>query len=84
GEVLRPVNATAQVITTALVGVAAASIIVRLRHAGGVQRQQLKWLAYAAFLRPAHQPHAGLRAAHRPARARLRRQRAGVGAARRP
>jgi hypothetical protein len=50
GAVLRPINATAQVLATALVGVAAASIIVRLRRAGGVQRQQLKWLAYAAVL----------------------------------
>ncbi|HSO56329.1 MAG TPA: hypothetical protein VL330_27110 [Actinomycetes bacterium] len=50
GEVLRPINATAQVIATALVGVAAASIVMRLRRASGVQRQQLKWLAYAAVL----------------------------------
>jgi len=48
--VLRPINSTARVLATALVGVAAASIIVRLRRAGGVQRQQLKWLAYAAVL----------------------------------
>ena len=45
---LWPVNTTAQVTATALVGVVAAFIIVRLRHAGGVLRQQLKWLAYAA------------------------------------
>jgi len=50
GEVLRPVNAMAQVVATALLGAAAVSIVLRLRRAGGVQRQQLKWLAYAAVL----------------------------------
>jgi hypothetical protein len=49
-EVLRPVNAVAQVVAAALIGVAAASMVVRLRRATGVQRQQLKWLAYAAVL----------------------------------
>jgi hypothetical protein len=49
-EVLRPVNATAAVLATALVGVAAVSTILRLRRARGVQRQQLKWLAYAAVV----------------------------------
>jgi hypothetical protein len=48
--VLQPINATAQVLATALVGVAAFSIILRLRRAKGVQRQQLKWLAYAAVV----------------------------------
>jgi hypothetical protein len=48
--VLRPVNATAQVVATALVGVAAVSIVMRLRRARGVERQQLKWLAYAAVV----------------------------------
>ena len=50
GEVLRPVNAIAQVVATALLGVAAVSMVLRLRRASGVQRQQLKWLAYAAAL----------------------------------
>jgi hypothetical protein len=49
-EVLRPVNTTAQVVSTALIGLAAVSIIVRLRRARGVERQQLKWLAYAAVV----------------------------------
>ena len=47
---LQPINATAQVLATALVGAAAVSIVLRLRRAKGVQRQQLKWLAYAAVL----------------------------------
>ena len=50
GEVLRPVNAIAQVVATALLGVAVVSMVLRLRRASGVQRQQLKWLAYAAAL----------------------------------
>jgi hypothetical protein len=49
-EVLRPVNAVAQVVATVLIGAAAASMVMRLRRATGVQRQQLKWLAYAAVL----------------------------------
>jgi hypothetical protein len=49
-EALTVVNATAQLVATALVAVAAVSIIVRLRRARGVQRQQLKWLAYAAVV----------------------------------
>jgi hypothetical protein len=49
-EALTVVNATTQVIAPARVAVAAASIVVRLRRAGGVQRQQLKWLAYAAVV----------------------------------
>jgi hypothetical protein len=50
GEVLRPVNAITQVVATALFGVAVVSMVMRLRRATGVQRQQLKWLAYAAVL----------------------------------
>jgi hypothetical protein len=50
GGVLRPVNAIAQVVATALLGVAVVSMVLRLRRASGVQRQQLKWLAYAAAL----------------------------------
>ena len=50
GEVLRPINATTQVVATALVVVVAVSMVMRLRRARGVQRQQLKWLAYAAVL----------------------------------
>ena len=50
GEVLRPVNAITQMVATALLGVAAVSMVLRLRRASGVQRQQLKWLAYAAVL----------------------------------
>jgi len=38
------------VVATALLGVAAVSMVLRLRRASGVQRQQLKWLAYAAVL----------------------------------
>jgi hypothetical protein len=49
-DVLRPVNATAQVLATLLLGVAAVSMVLRLRRASGVQRQQLKWLAYAAVV----------------------------------
>ncbi|HJU03193.1 MAG TPA: hypothetical protein VJ966_18510 [Actinomycetes bacterium] len=52
--VLRPVNATAQVLATALVAVAALSIVMRLRRASGVERQQLKWLAYAAVVLAAY------------------------------
>jgi hypothetical protein len=48
--VLPVVNAAVQVVATALVGVATVSIIVRLRRAGGVQRQQLKGLASAAVV----------------------------------
>ena len=36
GEVLRPVNAMAQVVATALLGAAAVSIVLRLRRVGGV------------------------------------------------
>ena len=50
GEVLRPVNAITQMVAPALVGVAVVSMVMRLRRASGVQRQQLKWLAYAAVL----------------------------------
>jgi hypothetical protein len=50
GELLRAVNATAQVLAPALAVVAAISMFVRLRRAGGVQRQQLKLLAYAAVV----------------------------------
>ncbi|HKQ00178.1 MAG TPA: hypothetical protein VJ735_07580, partial [Actinomycetes bacterium] len=50
GEVLRPVNAITQAVATALFGVAVVSMVMRLRRASGVQRQQLKWLAYAAVL----------------------------------
>ena len=49
-EVLRPIDATAAVLATALVGVAAVSTILRLRRARGVQRQQLTWLADAAVV----------------------------------
>ena len=48
--VLGPVNATAQVLATALLGAAAVSVILRLRRARGIERQQLKWLAYAAVV----------------------------------
>ena len=37
-------------VATALFGVAVVSMVMRLRRATGVQRQQLKWLAYAAVL----------------------------------
>jgi hypothetical protein len=49
-DVLGPVNAVTQVMATVLIGVAPFSIVVRLRRARGVQRQQLKWLAYAAVM----------------------------------
>jgi hypothetical protein len=50
GVVLWPVNATAQVFATALTGAAAVSVVLRLRRATGAQRQQLKWLTYAAVV----------------------------------
>jgi hypothetical protein len=44
-EVYKPVSSTTFPL---LYIMAAASLFVRLRHARGVERQQLKWLAYAA------------------------------------
>jgi hypothetical protein len=48
GDLLRSVNVATQVVATILTGAAAVSVFVRLRHATGIERQQLKWLAYAA------------------------------------
>ena len=46
-EALGLFSTLAQVIAVVL---AAASIVVRFRHARGVERQQLKWFAYVGFL----------------------------------
>jgi hypothetical protein len=49
--ILRTVAETSlQVLIVPLMFAAAASLFVRLRHASGIERQQLKWFAYAAVL----------------------------------
>ena len=46
-----PVDALIEAFWYGVLGlVAVASLYVRFRHAGGVERQQIKWLAYAASL----------------------------------
>jgi hypothetical protein len=50
GGVLLVVNQLALAITTLAVVVGAASLVVRFRRAGGVERQQLRWVAWAAAL----------------------------------
>jgi hypothetical protein len=50
GGVLLVVNQLAVAITTLAVVVGAASLVVRFRRAGGVERQQLRWVAWAAAL----------------------------------
>src|SRR6266511_3065813 len=48
GGVLLVVNQLALAITTLAVVVGAASLVVRFRRARGVERQQLRWVAWAA------------------------------------
>jgi hypothetical protein len=48
GGVLLVVNQLALTVTTLAVVVGAASLVVRFRRATGVERQQLRWLAWAA------------------------------------
>jgi hypothetical protein len=50
GGVLLVVNQLALAVTTLAVVVGAASLVVRFRHAQGVERQQLRWLAWAAAI----------------------------------
>ncbi len=48
--VLGPVNAASRLVVTVLYLAAVASLLGRLRHARGIQRQQLKWVTYAGAL----------------------------------
>jgi hypothetical protein len=50
GGALLVVNQLAPAATTLAVVVGAASLVVRFRRAGGVERQQLGWVAWAAAL----------------------------------
>jgi hypothetical protein len=50
GGVLLVVNQLALAFTTLAVVVGAGSLVVRFRRAGGVERQQLRWVAWAAAL----------------------------------
>jgi hypothetical protein len=50
GGVLLVVNQLALAVTALAVVVGAASLVVRFRRAGGVERQQLRWVAWAAAL----------------------------------
>jgi hypothetical protein len=50
GGALLVVNQLALAFTTLAVVVGAASLVVRFRHAQGVERQQLRWVAWAAAL----------------------------------
>jgi hypothetical protein len=50
GGVLLVVNQLAVAVTTLGVVVAAASLVVRFRRARGTERQQLRWVAWAALL----------------------------------
>jgi hypothetical protein len=50
GGVLLVVNQLALTVTTLAVVVGAASLVVRFRRATGVERQQLRWVAWAAAL----------------------------------
>jgi hypothetical protein len=50
GGVLLVVNQLALAVTTLAVVVGAASLVVRFRRARGVERQQLRWVAWAAAL----------------------------------
>ncbi len=47
---LPDLNEQLQALMFALILVAAASLVMRLRHARGVERQQIKWVAYAGAL----------------------------------
>jgi hypothetical protein len=50
GGVLLVVNQLALTVTTLAVVVGAASLVVRFRRAAGVERQQLRWVAWASAL----------------------------------
>jgi hypothetical protein len=49
-ESLPNLNEQLQALMFALIFVSAASLVARLRHARGVERQQIKWVAYAGAL----------------------------------
>jgi hypothetical protein len=49
-ESLPSLNEQLQALMFVLIFVAAASLVVRLYHARGVERQQIKWVAYAGAL----------------------------------
>ena len=49
-ESLPDLNEQLQALMFALIFVAAASLVWRMRYAGGVERQQIKWVAYAGAL----------------------------------
>jgi hypothetical protein len=49
-ESLPNLNEQLQALMVALIFVAVASMVWRLRHARGIERQQIKWVAYAAAL----------------------------------
>jgi hypothetical protein len=49
-ESLPDLNEQLQAVMFALIFVAAASLVWRMRYAGGVERQQIKWVAYAGAL----------------------------------
>jgi hypothetical protein len=49
-ESLPDLNEQLQALMFALIFVAAASLVTRLHHARGVERQQIKWVAYAGAL----------------------------------
>ena len=50
GEIIVVVTSAGAYFVFAAIVVSALSLVLRYRHAAGVQRQQLKWLAYAATL----------------------------------
>ena len=50
GPVIRMVGTTGSIVAAGCMVAAAVSLVVRLRRAGGEQRQQLKWLAYGGAL----------------------------------
>ncbi len=49
-EVFAVVSGLVDLLTALLVVVSAVSVYLRFRRAGGIERQQIKWLAYAAAL----------------------------------
>jgi hypothetical protein len=49
-ESLPDLNEQLQAVMFALIFVASASLVWRMRYAGGVERQQIKWVAYAGAL----------------------------------
>jgi hypothetical protein len=50
GPVVRMVGAAGSIVAAGCMVAAAVSLVVRLRRAGGEQRQQIKWLAYGGAL----------------------------------